>query len=76
VEERTPQTRPATVWIAGYWHWTGIQYAWIPGHWEVSPHVGATWRAPRYVKAEGSYIYEPGTWNGSLPAGATANAFR
>ena len=22
------------VWIAGYWHWSGMQYAWIPGHWE------------------------------------------
>jgi hypothetical protein len=62
VEERPPQPRPATVWIAGYWHWNGIQYAWIPGHWEASPHVGATWRAPRYVKVESSYVYEPGTW--------------
>jgi hypothetical protein len=84
VEERTPQPRASTSWIAGYWHWTGIQYAWIPGHWEASPRVGATWRAPRYVKAEGSYIYEPGTWwTAPLPtppsandtSGTTANAF-
>jgi hypothetical protein len=84
VEERTPQPRASTTWIVGYWHWTGIQYAWIPGHWEASPHVGATWRAPRYTKAEGSYIYEPGTWwNTNLPSSpastppstATANAF-
>jgi hypothetical protein len=61
-EERTPQPRPSTVWIAGYWHWTGIQYAWIPGHWEASPHVGASWRAPRYVKVESTYMYEPGSW--------------
>jgi hypothetical protein len=72
VEERTPQPRPSTVWIAGYWHWNGLQYAWIPGHWEASPHVGASWRAPRYVKVESSYVYEPGTWwNGTTPAPAT-----
>src|ERR1700689_1066644 len=61
-EEVTPQPHPASVWITGYWHWTGIQYAWIPGHWEAAPRAGATWRAPRYVKNEDSYIYEPGTW--------------
>jgi hypothetical protein len=62
IEELTPQPFPSSIWIAGYWHWTGVQYAWIPGHWESSPRVGAQWRAPRYVKSEGAYIYEPGTW--------------
>jgi hypothetical protein len=61
-EELTPQPQPASVWIAGYWHWNGIQYAWIPGHWEAKPRAGAIWRPPRYVKNEGSYVYEPGTW--------------
>ena len=72
-EEPTAQPQPATVWITGYWHWTGIQYAWIPGHWEATPRAGAVWRAPRYVKNEGSYIYEPGTWwNGVLAPGGAA----
>ena len=74
-EELTPQPQSASVWIAGYWHWTGIQYAWIPGHWEASPRAGAVWQAPRYTKSEGSYLYEPGTWwNGRPPP--QANAFR
>jgi hypothetical protein len=73
VEERPPSTQPLAVWIAGYWHWTGIQYAWIPGHWEVAPPSGATWRAPRYTKTEGAYMYEPGTWwLGTDGAGAPA----
>jgi YXWGXW repeat-containing protein len=76
VEERTPSTQPLAVWIAGYWHWTGIQYAWIPGHWEVAPPSGATWRAPRYTKMEGAYVYEPGTWWTAPEASAQrANAF-
>jgi hypothetical protein len=60
------ETRPApaaaqSVWIAGYWHWTGMQYTWIPGHWEAGP-PGARWRAPRYPLRGGVYYYEPGGW--------------
>jgi hypothetical protein len=75
VEERPLTTQPRAVWIAGYWHWTGIQYAWIPGHFEVAPPSGATWRAPRYVKAEGAYIYEPGAWGLTPGSPERANAF-
>jgi hypothetical protein len=63
-EERPVAPGPSAVWITGYWHWTGIQYAWIPGHWEASPPAGATWHEPRYVRAGGAYFYEPGGWRG------------
>jgi WXXGXW repeat (2 copies) len=61
------ETRPAppdaqAVWVAGYWHWSGMQYNWIPGHWENAP-PGARWRAPRYSIREGTYFYEPGSWS-------------
>jgi hypothetical protein len=39
-----------------------MQYAWIPGHWEVPP-AGARWRAPHYSLRDGTYFYEPGGWN-------------
>lgn len=55
-----PQNAPA-IWIAGYWHWTGVQYAWIPGHWE-NPPPGTRWRAPHYLLRDGTYFYEPGGW--------------
>jgi hypothetical protein len=60
------ETRPAAptlraVWISGYWHWTGMQYTWIPGHWEEG-RPGAVWRAPRYSLRDGVYVYEPGGW--------------
>jgi hypothetical protein len=60
------ESRPAppmgrVVWVAGYWHWTGMQYTWIPGHWEAE-RPGAVWRAPRYSLREGVYFYEPGGW--------------
>ncbi len=79
-EEPTPSPTPAATWVAGYWHWTGIQYAWIPGHWEVAPPAGATWRAPAYVQNNGAYFYQPGGWGApavARPAAAppTAEAF-
>lgn len=31
----TPQApRPGHVWVAGYWHWSGMRYEWVPGRWE------------------------------------------
>jgi hypothetical protein len=61
VELRTTPRDPATSWVPGYWHWTGIQYTWIPGHW-VSAPPGAVWRPPRYAVREGVYYYQPGEW--------------
>ena len=70
-DERPPPPSGASVWIAGYWHWTGMQYAWIPGHWESGP-PGAAWAAPRYVKSEGGYYYEAGRWRAAPAAGASS----
>jgi hypothetical protein len=61
------ETRPLppdaqAIWVAGYWHWSGMQYTWIPGHWERAP-PGASWHAPRYSIREGTYFYEPGGWS-------------
>jgi len=76
-EDPPPQPETKAAWVAGYWHWTGIQYAWIPGHWEVAPPTGTIWRAPAYVQNNGAYFYEPGGWraSGSVAApGATLTA--
>jgi hypothetical protein len=74
-EERpaAPNAPPSapSVWVSGYWHWTGIQYAWIPGHWEAPP-PGATWNAPVYSVRDGKYIYESGAWK----PGDSRNALR
>jgi hypothetical protein len=63
-EGRPPPPGPHKVWIAGYWHWTGMQYTWIPGHWE-DPRPGEQWRAPRYSMRDGTYYYEQGVWVGA-----------
>lgn len=75
-EERPPQPSPQAAWVGGYWHWTGMQYAWIPGHWEAPP-PGAVWSAPAYTMRDGKYIYETGSWNNAGPAAApNRNAIR
>jgi hypothetical protein len=64
MQENRPPTPPSAraIWVAGYWHWTGMQYTWIPGHWEQAPPPGARWRAPHYSLRDGTYFYEPGGW--------------
>src|SRR5260370_21559935 len=66
VETRSAPPNPEAVWIAGYWHWTGMQYTWIPGHWEAAP-PGARWRGPHYSPRQGTYFYEPGAWSTQRP---------
>ena len=61
VEVRPAPPAAPAVWVAGYWHWTGMQYTWIPGHYG-QPSPGKEWRAPRYTLHDGVYIYEPGGW--------------
>jgi hypothetical protein len=68
VEMRSQAPGAGAIWVTGYWHWTGMQYTWIPGHWEVAPPVGAVWVGPRYVLSGGVYVYQPGGWRrGPLP---------
>ena len=72
-EQRPAAPTPQSVWVSGYWHWTGIQYSWIPGHWDAPP-PGATWSAPVYTARDGKYFYESGSWKPGDPQ--TRNALR
>jgi len=60
---------PGMAWVAGYWHFNGTDYVWIPGHWESRP--GLAWKAPTvvYSAEQRAWIYEHGRWEAS--AGAT-----
>jgi hypothetical protein len=67
VSEARPNAPDASaIWISGYWHWSGLQYAWIPGHWEI-PRAGERWVAPHYVMRDGVYYYVPGGWRAAAP---------
>lgn len=69
-EERPAPPGPDALWVAGYWHWTGMQYAWIPGHWEAPP-AGAIWAGPKVTATkDGRYLYEAGGWRRGDPNAA------
>ena len=50
-----------TLWVGGYWHWSGVRYVWIPGHWERAP-AGLAWKPPSYAQVDGRWVYEAGRW--------------
>jgi hypothetical protein len=75
-EERPPPPDAQAMWVSGYWHWTGMQYAWIPGHWEAPP-AGARWAAPRVTTLkDGRYVYEAGGWRSAPPERGSARGIR
>ncbi len=74
-EDRGAAPGPQAVWVSGYWHWTGMQYAWIPGHWDAPP-PGAVWNAPVYTARDGKYFYETGGWNAPGAQPPSRNAVR
>ena len=56
-ESMPPPPHPRAIWQPGHWHWTGMRYDWMPGHYvERHPHYG------RWV--EGNWIWAPreGRW--------------
>jgi hypothetical protein len=61
VEVIVVQPSPHHVWVAGYWKWSGVNYAWVEGRWvKVKPNKA--W-APGNWKLLGSYwAWTPGRW--------------
>jgi len=61
-------------WIAGYWHYNGTDWVWIPGHWEIA-REGQQWRAPSFAWSpdQRAWVYELGRWE---PIGLPSPASR
>ena len=64
--EGTPPS-PKHIWVHGFWHWGGREYAWQPGYWE-DPNFAAP-SAPPPVRVEvagvapgAGYFFAPGYW--------------
>jgi len=55
---RPPPSRHGEVWVEPYWGWTGNQWEWIDGHWDLPPQPGAIWVAPQW-DGQG---WVPGYW--------------
>ncbi len=50
-----------SVWVAGYWAWTG-SWTWVPGRWSMPPQTGATWRPNVWVPEGVTVRLDPGGW--------------
>lgn len=64
VRAETPGAPPVAglVWVAGYWHYAGSQWVWVPGRWARPPQSGATWRPHVWVQENGKIRLDPGQW--------------
>ena len=65
LEPQGAPSSPGMVWVDGYWHWNGVKYLWIPGHWE-NPPPGRVWSPPMYSVVDGRYVYHAGRWRESV----------
>ncbi len=62
VESRPPVPFTGAVWVAGSYHWDGIDWRWQTGHWTQPPRAGAVWVAPAQVSVGGAVVIRPGAW--------------
>ena len=52
-----------SVWIDGYWNWTGVQFVWIDGTWDRNPpRAGATWAPGQWTQTKRGWYRRPGRW--------------
>lgn len=58
-----PRPSAVSVWISGYWNWTGVEFVWVDGHWDRSPpHPGAQWVPDQWHKTKQGWYRQPGRW--------------
>jgi hypothetical protein len=62
VEKREPRPGVGYVWVSGYHRWDGNAYVWEKGRWEMPPHAGAKWVAPRWTHRKDGYVFVEGRW--------------
>ena len=58
----TAQPDPNTVFVPGYWVYTGGRYNWRAGYWSAY-RAGRIWVAPRYQWTPSGYVFVDGYWD-------------
>jgi hypothetical protein len=64
VREEAPPPPPSTsyTWVPGYWTARNGRQEWVAGRYEMPPHSGATWVAPRWERRADGYVFVDGYW--------------
>ncbi len=52
---------PNRVWLAGYWKWAGVNYAWVEGRW-VKAKPGKAWIPGTWVQKGSYWAWTAGRW--------------
>jgi hypothetical protein len=57
-------TRPGPnhVWVPGYWRWSGREYGWVGGVWQLPPRPHAVWVPGHYRRVRGGHVWVEGRW--------------
>jgi len=52
------------VWEPGHWHWNGVQYVWIGGHYVIREARFHHWREGHWVWSPqaGQWVWQPARW--------------
>jgi len=61
-EQPPPPPVPRAVWIVGYWQWSGSEFVWVPGSWQLAPTVGLRWQPARWRVGISGVTLIPGRW--------------
>ena len=54
---------PSYLWLRGTWSWNGVEYIWIPGHWQSRPHPRAMWSAGIWTPTRRGWVWTEGHWS-------------
>lgn len=61
-EVMTVQPSTEMVWVAGFWRYTGQEYLWVRGRWEIPPPNCSGFVSPHWQRRGGGYSYVQGYW--------------
>ncbi len=61
-------------WNSGHWFWTGSEWSWIPGCWQITRPTAAArstrWVDGQWMPGANGMVWVPGHYEGGAPAGA------
>lgn len=57
-----PPPMTTTIWVTGFWQWSGSQWVWVPGAYRLRPEAGMTWRPTEWRARGRVHVLVPGGW--------------
>lgn len=58
-----PPPSAAYVWQPGHWHWNGVRYVWVRGHYVVRQVGWQHWVHGHWALRGGAWVWVPAHWS-------------